>query len=163
MTTPAGGDRPLTGGETDLVSEVFGAAVSPARVRLRRRRWFPLQPLETVMAPCGHIHFHPHSSRWSEDFSKEGAALRGLFVHEMVHVWQAQTRGKLWLPLMRHPFCRYDYVVKEGWPLARYGIEQQAEIVRHAHHATRGEPVPPAIPPDWLAARLAEVQQRTSY
>ena len=34
--------------------------------------------------------------------------------------------------LRRHPFCRYDYALKPGWPLERYGIEQQAEIVRHA-------------------------------
>lgn len=140
--TPHGGERPLTRGEVDVVSEVFGSAIDPAPVRLRRRRWFPFQPRETVMAPCGHIHFHPEGSRWSEDFSQEGTALRGLFVHEMVHVWQAQTRGKLWLPLMRHPFCRYNYEVREGWPLARYGIEQQAEIVRHWYLARCGTPTP---------------------
>ena len=160
---PPGGERPLTPGETALVREVFGRAVDPRPVRIRRSRWFPLQPRETVMAPCGHLHFHPHGSRYSDDFSGEGPALRGLFVHELTHVWQAQTRCKLWLPLMRHPFCRYDYVVREGWPLARYGIEQQAEIVRHAHHAARGEPVPPDVPADWLTARLADVQHRTSY
>ncbi len=27
---------------------------------------------------------------------------------------------------------RYDYSLKPGWSLERYGIEQQAEIVRHA-------------------------------
>lgn len=161
--TPHGGERPLTRGEVEVVSEVFGPAIDPAPVRLRRRRWFPFQPRETVMAPCGHIHFHPEGSRWSEDFSCEGPALRGLFVHEMVHVWQAQTRGKLWLPLMRHPFCRYDYEVREGWPLARYGIEQQAEIVRHAYHARLGEPVPGRLPREWLAERLSEIQHRTSY
>ena len=64
--------------------------------------------------------------------------LQALFLHEMTHVWQAQTRGRLWLVLMRHPFCRYDYSLKPGWPLARYGIEQQAEIVRHAFLLRRG-------------------------
>ena len=48
----------------------------------------------------------------------------------MTHVWQHQ-RG-VWLPLARHPFCRYHYSFVPGWPLKRYGIEQQAEIVRHA-------------------------------
>jgi hypothetical protein len=33
---------------------------------------------------------------------------------------------------MRHPFCRYDYELVPGKPFVRYGIEQQAEIVRHA-------------------------------
>lgn len=164
MTSVApGGERPLTPGEIALVAEVFGQAVNPAPVRIRRRRWFPFQPRETVMAPCGHIHFHPLGSRYRDDFSAEGPGLRGLFVHEMVHVWQAQTRGRLWLPLMRHPFCRYDYEAKDGRRLTHYGIEQQAEIVRHAYHARLGEPIPGLPAPEWLAERLGEVQQRTSY
>ena len=56
----------------------------------------------------------------------------------MTHVWQTQTRGEWYLLLHRHPFCRYDYSLKPGWPLERYGIEQQAEIVRHAFLLRRG-------------------------
>jgi hypothetical protein len=50
----------------------------------------------------------------------------------MVHVWQAQTRGRWYLVLRRHPWCRYDYALRPGLSLTQYGIEQQAEIVRHA-------------------------------
>ena len=32
---------------------------------------------------------------------------------------------------MRHPFCRYGYDVVPVKPFERFGIEQQAEIVRH--------------------------------
>ena len=32
----------------------------------------------------------------------------------MTHVWQAQTRGRFYLVLMRHPFCRYGYQMIEG-------------------------------------------------
>ena len=49
----------------------------------------------------------------------------------MTHVWQAQREGRLYLPLMRHPFCRYAYEFEPGKPFRRYGLEQQAEIVRH--------------------------------
>ena len=56
----------------------------------------------------------------------------------MTHVWQAQTRGRWYLVLRRHPFCCYDYSLRPGWPLERYGIEQQAEIVRHAFLLRRG-------------------------
>lgn len=49
----------------------------------------------------------------------------------MVHIWQAQTRGRWYLVLMRHPWARYDYSLRPGWTLSRYGLEQQAEIVRH--------------------------------
>ena len=34
----------------------------------------------------------------------------------MTHVWQAQTRGRFYLVLMRHPFCRYTYQLEEGRP-----------------------------------------------
>lgn len=59
----------------------------------------------------------------------------------MTHVWQAQRSGKWWLPLMRHPFCRYAYDYVPGKPFTRYGIEQQAEIVRHAFLIKRGQRV----------------------
>jgi hypothetical protein len=101
-------------------------------VRIKRRKWFPLQPATTLMAPTGHIHYHPRSSEYCDDFAAADILTQGRFIHEMTHVWQAQRMGRWYLPLMRHPFCRYDYALRPGWPLARYGIEQQAEIVRHA-------------------------------
>jgi hypothetical protein len=84
------------------------------------------------MAPCGHLHFHPKSASYCDDFSKAEPHLQGHFIHEMTHVWQAQTRGKYYLLLMRGPLCRYSYSLKPGWKLERYGLEQQAEIIRHA-------------------------------
>src|SRR3546814_14560871 len=60
---------------------------------------------------------------------------------EMTHVWQAQRGGRWYLPLMRHPFCRYAYDIVPGKPFRRYGLEQQAEIVRHAFLLRRGVPV----------------------
>lgn len=90
------------------------------------------------MAPTGHIHFHPASDKWSDDFSREPLSAQGLLIHEMTHVWQTQTRGRYYLPLMRHPFCRYAYELVPGKPFDRYGLEQQAEIVRHAFLANRG-------------------------
>ena len=131
-------DRFLTPGETALARSVFGDAIDYARVRLVRRKWFPFQPRGTVMAPTGNLHFHPHSDLWSEDFAAEPLHRQGLFIHEMTHVWQAQRRGRFYLPLMRHPFCRYSYHLAAGRPFERYGLEQQAEIVRHAFLAERG-------------------------
>ena len=98
------------------------------------------------MAPCGHLHFHPASPLYHEDFSQAGLAAQGLFLHEMTHVWQSQTRGRYYLPLMRHPLCRYDYTLRPGWTLDRYGIEQQAEIVRHVFLLRHGALVPDAPP-----------------
>ena len=95
------------------------------------------------MAPRGCIHFHPGDTLYCEDFATAPLGLQGLFLHEMTHVWQHQAGVNLLLK--RHPFCRYSYAIKPGQPFARYGLEQQAEIVRHAFllgegHALAGAP-----------------------
>jgi hypothetical protein len=123
--------RPLTQGEIALGRSIFGDAIDYARVRICHHKWIFFQPKHIVMAPMGWMHFHPHGGIYCDDFSQASQSLQGLFIHEMVHIWQAQTRGRWYLVLMRHPWARYDYSLKPGWPLARYGLEQQAEIVRH--------------------------------
>ena len=98
------------------------------------------------MAPRGHIHFHPQSASYCDDFSEASLHLQGHFIHEMVHVWQVQKRGR-WFLILRRPFSRrYDYSLKPGWKLAQYGIEQQAEIVRHAFLLSRNQTVSGASP-----------------
>lgn len=93
------------------------------------------------MAPNGHLYFHPRSPAYCDDFAAAGLALQGLFIHEMTHVWQTQKRGRWYLPLCRPFSRRYGYALKPGWPLERYGIEQQAEIVRHAFLLRNGRDV----------------------
>lgn len=133
-----------------LARSVFGNAIDYARVTIRRRKFFPLQPRRTTMAPRGHLYFHPLGDAYCDDFSTAPLSQAGLFVHEMTHVWQTQRRGEWYLLLHRHPLCRYAYTLKPGWPLARYGIEQQAEIVRHAFLLRRG-------------AKVAGVADRAAY
>jgi hypothetical protein len=130
--------RPLTDGEIALLRSIFGEAIDYSDVRLFRRKWWPFQPRNSAMAPMGNIYFHPDGGAWSDDFSKESLGRQGFFVHEMTHVWQAQAKGRFYLPLMRHPFCRYSYQLEAGKPFNRYGIEQQAEIVRHVFLNERG-------------------------
>ena len=117
---PVGGERRLTEGEVALARSVFGSAIDYAKVTIRRRKFFPFQPRRITMPP--------HR--------------QGLFIHEMTHVWQTQARGGWYLILHRHPWCRYDYSLKPGWKLERYGIEQQAEIVRHAFLLRHGVKLP---------------------
>lgn len=93
------------------------------------------------MAPDGNIWFHPDSDLFCADFCAGPLHLQGHFIHEMTHVWQAQRGGRFYLPLMRHPFCRYGYDIVPGRPFGRYGLEQQAEIVRHAFLMRQGVPV----------------------
>jgi len=134
-------ERALTDGERNMAASMFGAAIDYEPVRVKREKWFFLQPRETLMAPTGHVHVHPKGSKWSEDYSQEQLWLQGLFLHELTHVWQAQFRGRYYLPLMRHPFCRYHYDFVPGRPFARYGLEQQGEIVRHAFLQRQGFPL----------------------
>lgn len=136
--------RPLTSAEIILARSVFGDAIDYTAVRLSRTRWAFFQPRDRVMAPSGTIHFHPASNIWRDDFAAAPLTLQGLFIHEMVHIWQHQ-RG-VYLPLARHPWCRYDYVLKPGQAFTRYGLEQQAEIVRHAFMLRSGQKVAAAPP-----------------
>jgi len=132
------------------VRSVFGIAIDCSKVRLKRRRWFPFQPVDTLMAPSGHVHFHPRSPHRCEDFSQASVEKQALFLHEMTHVWQTQTRGRWYLVLSRSFSRRYDYSLKPGWRLEQYGIEQQAEIVRHAFLLRKGQ-------------KLAGVADKTAY
>ncbi len=143
--------RPLTPGECEMAADLFGAAIDYDAVRIHRRKWFFLHPRRAVMAPDGDIWVHPKGDQWAEDYSAAPLPLQGLFIHEMTHVWQAQTKGRWYLPLMRHPFCRYSYDFVPGRALVGYGIEQQAEIVRHVF-LRRRDVAPPGV------AALAELE-----
>jgi hypothetical protein len=132
------GKRSLTPGETALARSIFGAAIDYSRVRLVKRKWWPFHPRDAAMAPLGHIYFHPLAGGWSDDFSAEPLGRQGFFIHEMTHVWQTQAKGRFYLLLMRHPWCRYGYTIEPGKPFERYGLEQQAEIVRDIFLAARG-------------------------
>jgi hypothetical protein len=138
--------RTLTPGEIELARSIFGDAIDHSRVRLFQRKWWPFHPPGAAMAPTGNIHFHPRRGGWSDDFSREPLTAQGFFIHELTHVWQAQAKGRFYLPLMRHPFCRYRYRFRPGKPFSAYGPEQQAEIVRHIFLAERGLSLPDAPP-----------------
>ncbi|HEV2569322.1 vgr related protein [Sphingomonas sp.] len=136
--------RPLTEGERNIAAAMFGASIDYGQVRIHAAKWWPFQPRRVAMSPDGHIWFHPEGGLFHENYAERTLSEQGLFIHEMTHVWQHQ-RG-VWLPLARHPFCRYDYAIKPGWPLERYGLEQQAEIVRHAFLLRQGAHVRGAPP-----------------
>jgi hypothetical protein len=138
--------RALTLSEIALARSVFGDAIAYDRVQAHNRKWWPFQPERVTMSPDGDIWFNPKSRLFCADFCGQPLHLQGHFLHEMTHVWQAQKGGKWYLPLMRHPFCRYGYDIVPGRPFNRYGLEQQAEIVRHAflmRNGVRMEGKPP--------------------
>jgi hypothetical protein len=138
--------RPLTERERDLARSIFGQSLELDRVRVNRRKWWPFQPRNVMMAPDGELWCHPHGTTYLDCFASVGPAWQGFLIHELTHVWQAQRGGRWYLPLVRHPFCRYGYRLVPGRPFHRYGIEQQAEIVRYAFLLRRGVKVAGAAP-----------------
>ncbi len=70
----------------------------------------------------------------------------------MAHVWQHQ-KG-LFLPLRRFLFSPYTYSLTPGKALEHYGIEQQAEIIRHAFLLRNGAKIAgaenPLTTPWWI-------------
>ena len=130
--------RGLTAGEIALCRTMFGDDIDYSAVRLIKGKWWPFQPRNAAMAPNGNIYFHPAAGGWSEDFAHEPVRRQAFFIHEMTHVWQAQKGGRFYLPLMRHPFCRYRYRLNPEKRFAHYGLEQQAEIVKDIFLAERG-------------------------
>lgn len=143
-STLAPDERYLTDRERALAKGMFGHAIDLTQVRIIRRKWFPFQPRKVTMAPRGNIHFHPEGAAYCDCFASSPRQWQGHLVHELVHVWQHQQGVNL--VLRRHPFCRYSYTIKPGWTLDRYGIEQQAEIVRHTFLLRQGVTVPGAPP-----------------
>ena len=144
--------RPLSAAERTIARGVFGDAIEYDAVRIVHRKWAFFQPRNVTMAPRGHIHFHPRGNSYCDCFASQSVARQAHLIHELVHVWQYQ-RG-INLVLRRHPFCRYDYSIKPGWRLERYGLEQQAEIVRHAFLLRHGVAFPGAPPQPTLESIL---------
>ena len=122
-----GESRKLTDGEVRLARSVFADTIDYDRVRIFRKKYFPLQPRRRTMAPNGNIYFHPRSSIYRDDFSAAETYLQGLFIHEMTHVWQHQAGTNVRKAIFNR---RYRYRLQRGKPFRRYGLEQQCEIVR---------------------------------
>lgn len=59
--------------------------------------------------------------------------LKGLFIHEMVHVWQKQSGINVMA--RRGIFPSYGSTLKDGRKFEHYGIEQQANIVMEYFYA----------------------------
>ncbi len=137
------------------MTRVFGSCLDPNPVRIHRAKWWMWQPAWITMAPDGHLWFHPNGTGWHEDFARPGVARSATahFLHEMVHVWQHQQGIRL--PLRRPPFARYRYLpLKSGRPFRRYGLEQQAEILREAWLLSEGVRLPGRPPLEAYRALL---------
>ncbi len=125
--------RRLTEGEARLARRVFGAAIADGRIRISGGGFGPFA------VTIGSRLLLPRHLR-ADDFSRAEAMLQGLFVHELTHVWQFQTRP-LWTLLSwaravvtggyGPGLPAYRYALPLG-AFARLNLEQQASVVEHA-------------------------------
>lgn len=135
--------RPLTEGERALARQVFGEALRLDDIRL----WFASWPVVLAFVP----------GRWfgrdwivwprrdaHPDLSLAPLWPRSVFVHELVHVWQAQTGVNL-LTAKVHAGWRaaaYRYVADDACAWDGLNIEQQAMVVQHRYLLDQGRPAP---------------------
>lgn len=126
--------RDLTAGEVALGRVMFEPDGAWEQARILHA---PL-PVWVAVVPFGRtIVFSAANAR--SDFSDAPSHAKGLFIHELTHVWQA-TRGVVLALAKLGALGRRAYRVKlePGKPWHRYNIEQQAEIVRMLFLARSG-------------------------
>lgn len=135
--------RNLTPGECALARSIFAEAVDYGRVRIHSCKYHPCQPRCFVLVPNGNFYVPPGHPAACDDYACAPLGLQAFFIHEMTHVWQHQSGRNLLAE--RSLLARYRYLpLRPGKPFARYGLEQQAEILRHLFLLRRGVAVPGA-------------------
>ncbi|WP_163369114.1 type IV secretion protein Rhs [Klebsiella aerogenes] len=123
-----GGTRLITTGEIGLSRALYNCGIRYNTVWIHRESYLPfnLQPIDIAMSPNGEMWFREDT--YSHDFSMDILEKKHRFMHEMMHVWQAQrgmfvrTRG-----LFSH-FADYSYSLDKA-DICHYGLEQQASLV----------------------------------
>ena len=136
--------RPLTLSETALATSMFVDAIDLGGVRIHRTVWWPFQPRETLMAPDGDIWCHPQGKLYRACYASADLRMQSLFIHEMTHVWQAQSGVNLILAKIAAGDGNRAYAYDLSAPCGFEGlnIEQQAMIVQDAYLARHGAETP---------------------
>ena len=124
-----GGVRLITMGEIALARSLYGYGLRYNKIWVHRESYLPfnLQPIDVAMSPNGEMWFR--EGTYSHDFSMDILEKKHRFMHEMMHVWQAQhgmfvrTRG------LFSRFADYSYSL-EKTDICHYGLEPQASLVR---------------------------------
>lgn len=130
--------RRLTEGEIRLARGEFGQALELETVRLAGTPW----PFDRAFVPgrwFGRDWILWPGRSLPSDFAVAPVALQAVFVHELVHVWQAQQGVNLLAGKIRAGDGPSAYAYPEapcGWD--GLNIEQQAMAVEHRFKAGRG-------------------------
>lgn len=130
--------RRLTPGERTLALTLPRAAFAPDGLRL-----WAAPGLGRAFVPGSRLIVWPAASAWT-DFAEAPLELRAVFVHELVHVWQARSGVFLpWAKLRAGDGPRaYAYDLAAARDFSSLNIEQQAMVIQHAFLAARGGAAP---------------------
>jgi hypothetical protein len=122
---------------------VFGGALKPDRIRiLAHPAPWPDRPFVPGWV-FGRLWMVYTAASALADFSVGSLSRQAVFVHELVHVWQAQQGVLLPLAKLRAGDSRASYAYALGSrPFAALNIEQQAMVVEHAFRLSRGGRAP---------------------
>ena len=135
--------RPLTQSECELAFEVFGHDLRLDTIRFWAAPW----PINRAFVPgnwFGRAWIVWPTSRWITDMTCEPLGQQAVFIHELVHVWQAQQGLNLLFGKLKagDSMQSYTYPVSDGCEWSSLNIEQQAMIVEHRFRLSRGGHVP---------------------
>lgn len=133
--------RALTDAERSLARSVFGKAIdldpvrilsSPLKRAFVAGRWFGR---DWVVWPRAGL---------AGDFAAGSLWQRATLIHELVHVWQAQSGVSLLTAKLRagDSAAAYAYALDDTCVWAGLNIEQQASLVEHAYRAREGGRTP---------------------
>ena len=141
--------RPLTAKEMTLLQPIFGKSIDYKRVRIDESAY--LGPKQKHFC---YVSFYTINS-W-------GSMNDGLLIHEMVHIWQFQQMGSVYIPralAAQHSKVGYNYggapkiiewASKNG-RLTDFNLEQQADIVADCWRLQHG------LPLQWGPAGVADL------
>lgn len=138
-------DVPMTAGERQIASDIFGAEVDTRQLhkRMDPRKDSNLDGsprVAEVSTPTRVDYLIPYYYR--ADFSMAEVQDTGLFAHELTHIWQRQNG-------YRHTRCLtqpdgYRYQLSPEYRFDDYCMEQQGAIIQdyvaRFHHAARSYP-----------------------
>jgi len=135
--------RRLTEGERRLAGSVFGADLALDSVRLVASPW----PFDRAFVPgtiLGRQWIVWPGRGLPDDISVAPVSVQATLIHELVHVWQAQSGTNLLLGKLKAgdgPQA-YGYAASDDCDWRRLNIEQQAMVVEHRFRRARGQATP---------------------
>lgn len=135
--------RALTGGERALAGAVFGDDLDLETVRLIGSPW----PFDRAFVPgtfAGRQWIVWPGRGLPDDIAVAPLAVQATLIHELVHVWQAQSGVNLLFGKLKAgdgPMA-YFYAATGDCDWCSLNIEQQAMVVEHRFRRSRGLATP---------------------